>query len=131
MSHGCDKEGGAAMLDINAELLALMPSKAVKILASNYCNKVIWQYDYTHEENNPLPCPKQWFILKYQEWLNHHPIDDGEALYNLEAEIAKYRIVAENAVAERENSDKALSGGKKMAREIPHALHNAHTRGLQ
>ncbi len=41
MSYGCKKEGGAAMLDINAELYALMPSKAVKALASNYRNKVI------------------------------------------------------------------------------------------
>ncbi len=42
MSYGCKKEGGAAMLDINAEPYASMPSKAVKALVINYRNKVFW-----------------------------------------------------------------------------------------
>jgi hypothetical protein len=41
MSYGCKKEGGVAMLHINAEPYASMPSKAVKALASNYKNEVI------------------------------------------------------------------------------------------
>ena len=77
MSHGCKKEGDAVMLGINAEPFALMPSKAVKAFASNYCNKVTWRYSHAHEENDPVPCPKQWSILKCQEWLDCHPIEDG------------------------------------------------------
>jgi hypothetical protein len=40
-------------------------------------------------------------------------------LYDLEAEIAKYRIAAEKAAAERENNDKALSAGNKWQGKYP------------
>jgi hypothetical protein len=113
MSYGCKKEGGAAMLDINIEPYALMHTKAVKPLASDYCNEVIRQYTYAHEENNPVPCPKQWSIVKCQEWLHRHPIDDGGELYNLGTEIEKHRVVAEKVAAKRLSNAEALDGGKK------------------
>ncbi len=40
MSYSCKKEGGAEMLDINAEPYASMPTKAVKALARDYPNEV-------------------------------------------------------------------------------------------
>jgi hypothetical protein len=78
------------MLDITAEPFVSMPAKTVKALVSNYHNEVTWQYLYSHKEHDPLPLLKQWSILKCQEWLDHHPIDDGGELNNIEAEIEKY-----------------------------------------
>ncbi len=119
------------MLDINSESFAPMPSKAVKVLASFFHNEVIQQYAYAHEENDSFPCPKPWSIVKFQEWLDRHPIKDGVELYDLEAEIAKYRIVAEKAVAEREKVVHSPEWWEEMAREIPHAFHDARTCGSQ
>jgi hypothetical protein len=119
MSYGCKKEGGAAMRDIYAEPYVLMSSKAVKALVIDYPNEVFWIYTYAHEENDPVPCLKQWSIVKCQKWLNHHPIDDVGKLYDLVTEIDKYIVVAEKAVAERLNSAEALDGGKKWQGKYP------------
>jgi hypothetical protein len=89
------------MLDVSVEPYAPMNSKAVKPLASDYRNEVTRQYAYSHEENDPVPHPKQWTIDKCQEWLDCHPIDDGGELYDLVTEIDKHRVVAEKAAAER------------------------------
>ncbi len=101
------------MLDINIKPYASMPTKAVKALAGDYCNEVIWRYIYAHKENDLVPCPKQWSIEKCQEWLNCHPIDDGGESYNLVTEIKKHRVVAEKAAAKRLSNAEALDGGKK------------------
>jgi hypothetical protein len=119
MSYGCKKEGGAATLDINTEPYASMPSKAVKALASNYRNEVIWQYTSTHKENDPVPCPKQWSIVKCQEWLDHQPIDDGAGLYNLVMEIEKHRVIAEKAAAKRLSNAEALDVGRNGKGSTP------------
>ncbi len=108
------------MLDITTEPCVLMPTKTVKLLASNYCNKIFWWYSYSHEENDSVPCLKQWSIMKCQEWLHRHPIDDGRESYNLASEIKKYRVlVAEKALAERLKHAEALDGGKKWQGKYP------------
>jgi hypothetical protein len=119
MSHRCKKLNGTVMLEITAEPFVSMPAKTVKALASDYHNEVTRGYLYSHEEHDPLPCPKQWSILKCQEWLNCHPIDDGGELNNIKAEIEKYRVVTEKAASEREENDKALNGGKKWQGKYP------------
>ncbi len=119
MSYGCKKEGGAAMLDNNIKPYASMPTKAVKALASNYRNKVIRCYTYAHKENDSVPHSKHWSIVKYQEWLDRHPIDDGGEWYNLVTEIEKHRLVAEKAAAERLSNAEALDGGKKWQGKYP------------
>jgi hypothetical protein len=119
MSYGCKKEGGVAMLDINIEPYVSMPTKAVKALASNYCNGVIWRYTYAHKKNDPVPCPKQWSIVKCQEWLDRHPIDDGGESYDLVTEIEKHIVVAEKAATERLSNAEALDGGKKWQGKYP------------
>ncbi len=119
MSYGCKKECGAAILDISIEPYALMNSKAVKPLASDYCNEVTRRYTYGHEENNPVPHPKQWLIVKCQEWLDRPQIDDGRELYDLVTENDKHRVVAEKAVAKRLRDAEALDGGKKWQGKYP------------
>ena len=41
MSQGCKNESGALLLDITTEPFASMLTKTLKVLASNYRNKVI------------------------------------------------------------------------------------------